>query len=1024
MSSRRRRRSSCGPESGPRCGGVQEALGPVILGVDDDPHIHGFVEAVLGQRSCTVLTTDRGEKALELCRRLAPDVVLLDVTMPGMDGYEVCRRLQREPETACIPVLFVTAHSADQDRARAFAVGAADYLVKPLDPEVLTEKIRAHLVTRERWADLLGVGPAETIQVDRPSTERSTPRDVAALYEGLVERLGADLDLSDQALEALRAGRPDDLYTVARDQLLPTDRVAGSVARYLDLPLVEDIDPRTVALGFLPTPFCVRNAVVPVENADGEPDLVLANPLAGEIRALVESLEARGHGLRTAVTDPERIEALARQVDPDPDVEPSATRAFARAFVAYRAGEQVGVGEIREISRETVFVATDHRLPVGTRLELRFAIREEGSNRLLLVEGEVARLQDAGRWTPAGMDVRLDEIAAEDRALLQEYVADQAIQVVQRSGVSRPRLSGLESLDRFEILGLVGRGGTSEVYKARDRQLDEVVALKVLRRDTDDRDRSRMQREVRLVRRIRSQRVAMAYEFGSAAGRDYVTMEFVPGVPLYRVLREVSPLPEERALEILDDVLDGLGAAHELGIIHRDLKPGNLMVTPEGRTVILDFGLALRADDARVTGEESMVGTPAYMAPEMVSGGELTPAADVYSVGCVLYEMLTGRPPYQGRKVIEVAVKHLNEPAPRVRDSNPNVSPALEGVIYRCMAKNASQRYENAEELRRAIRALHSDAHRRARAGIAPARSVAPALQDLAALVVDDSGPMLEILSASLVAEGCRVEGAATSARALEALVLHEFDVILCNLRTPGGLGEQLYARIRTERPELADRFVFVTGDGAETLGQRFLDEHPALCLTQPFSPRELRAVLRMVRSRGPGAPSPGSDPEPPPGAPATVREVDRSGDPDDVPTAPGAGATETDMPRPDLQRILLVEDEADIRMVASIALEEVGGFEVRECSSGTEALEVAPDYRPDLVLLDVMMPGLDGPATLKALRDRPDLRDVPVFFMTAKIQTHEIEEYRILGAAHVIAKPFDPMTLSDEVKAAWRALA
>ena len=129
-------------------------------------------------------------------------------------------------------------------------------------------------------------------------------------------------------------------------------------------------------------------------------------------------------------------------------------------------------------------------------------------------------------------------------------------------------------------------------------------------------------------------------------------------------------------------------------------------------------------------------------------------------------------------------------------------------------------------------------------------------------------------------------------------------------------------------------------------------------------------------------------------------------------------------MLRPELRRILFVEDDPDIRTVATMALEAVGGFSVLACDSGAQAVEKAPAFGPDLVLLDVMMPGLDGPATLESLRRLPEIRETPVVFMTARVQTHEVARYREMGAADVIAKPFDPMALSDTVRSIWSTLA
>ena len=171
--------------------------------------------------------------------------------------------------------------------------------------------------------------------------------------------------------------------------------------------------------------------------------------------------------------------------------------------------------------------------------------------------------------------------------------------------------------ERYEMLEALGSGGTSVVYKAFDRATQKVVALKVFsKRDFGQVDLSRrMSRELRLTRMINSEHVATLYELGETPNNCFFVMEHVPGRPLSEEIEASGPLPEERVMAIADDALDGIAAAHALGIVHRDLKPSNLMITPEGKTVVLDFGLARKPEDVKITREDQIIGTPAYISP-------------------------------------------------------------------------------------------------------------------------------------------------------------------------------------------------------------------------------------------------------------------------------------------------------------------------------------------------------------------------------------------------------------------------
>jgi serine/threonine-protein kinase len=257
---------------------------------------------------------------------------------------------------------------------------------------------------------------------------------------------------------------------------------------------------------------------------------------------------------------------------------------------------------------------------------------------------------------------------------------------------------------RYQILGLIGAGGMGTVYRARDVELDEVVALKMLRRHlVDEPDMlERFRREVKLARRVTHQNVARTFDIAEHAGEKFLTMEYVDGQSLAQ-LRDAGALSVERVVEIAEQVCAGLHAAHAAGVVHRDLKPDNVLIAKDGRAVITDFGIASAwelGSSARTVGRGMPIGTPAYMAPEQVEEAEVIDArADLYALGVMLYELLTGRQPWRGSSVMNVAVARLTQPPPDPRALSPELPDALAEIILRLMARRAADRYPDAESV-------------------------------------------------------------------------------------------------------------------------------------------------------------------------------------------------------------------------------------------------------------------------------------------------------------------------------------
>jgi eukaryotic-like serine/threonine-protein kinase len=267
---------------------------------------------------------------------------------------------------------------------------------------------------------------------------------------------------------------------------------------------------------------------------------------------------------------------------------------------------------------------------------------------------------------------------------------------------------------RFEILAPLGQGGMGVVYKARDRSLDEAVAIKVLRPDfaRDPLMAQRFKSEIRLARRVRHRNVCGIHDFGETEGLLYISMEFVEGVDLKRVVREQGALPLDRACDVILQVAAGLQAVHDAGIIHRDLKTPNIMLEPNGVARLMDFGIAKREDSEggmTVTGQ--VVGTPEYMSPEQAQGQRIDARTDVYSLGIVAYEVLTGRVPFRGDTPISTILKHIHDPPPLDGPPADRLPASLRNVLRRALAKSPQERHPTAHALAEAIRGAHRPGH-------------------------------------------------------------------------------------------------------------------------------------------------------------------------------------------------------------------------------------------------------------------------------------------------------------------------
>ena len=254
---------------------------------------------------------------------------------------------------------------------------------------------------------------------------------------------------------------------------------------------------------------------------------------------------------------------------------------------------------------------------------------------------------------------------------------------------------------RFELIEELGAGGMGIVYRAYDKQVGEEIALKILHPEIalDERTVDRFRNEIKLARRISHRNVCRMHELHEDGKQLFITMEYVSGQDLKGLIQETKGLTAGRALSIAKQVAEGLCEAHNLGVIHRDLKPQNIMADKEGNAKIMDFGIARSLRAAGMTAEGMIIGTPEYMAPEQVEGLEADQRTDIYAMGAILFEMVTGRVPFEGDSPLSVAYKHKNEVPIPPRKLNAEIPEPFNKLILRCLEKEKDNRYQTAEEL-------------------------------------------------------------------------------------------------------------------------------------------------------------------------------------------------------------------------------------------------------------------------------------------------------------------------------------
>ncbi len=268
---------------------------------------------------------------------------------------------------------------------------------------------------------------------------------------------------------------------------------------------------------------------------------------------------------------------------------------------------------------------------------------------------------------------------------------------------------------RYRLLGPLGTGGMATVYLAEDESLGRKVAIKILadRYAEDEQFVERFRREARSAAGLNHPNIVQIYDRGQAEGTYYIAMEHLEGRSLKDIIGAEAPLKPDRAIDITLQILQALRFAHAHGVVHRDIKPHNIILATDGRPKVTDFGIARAGAASQMTEVGSIIGTAQYLSPEQARGQPVQPQADLYSLGVVLYEMLTGHVPFEGDSAVAIAFKHVSEPPAPPSELNPLVPPALEQVVMRALAKDPARRYASADEMAADLE--------RVRRGLAPA---------------------------------------------------------------------------------------------------------------------------------------------------------------------------------------------------------------------------------------------------------------------------------------------------------------
>jgi DNA-binding NtrC family response regulator len=684
---------------------VQEKThGPAILLVDDNPTNLQVLYQTLDGHGYRLLAARSGNDAISIAERANPDLILLDVMMPGMDGFDACARLKADPRTRDAAIIFLSARTEASEKVRGLELGAVDFVNKPFQAQEVLARVRTHLTIRDLEKQLRRRNEEleHELTVAQELLREARDRNDGVLLgeSAAAARLRQDIQDAAKSDEALLISGPpgSDHEAIARAVHHQSGRAARAII-CVNCVSVAPVSPTSSGRvgehsDLLSKLILADGGTLYLEGIQHLP-LDAQRILAEKLRALDEARHSAG----TARPDVRVIGSTTRDVDEE--------------LVAGRL-----TPELHRALRKTLDVP-----PLRTRLDdlfilaqhtLRRQAEQAGRTVPIISEESLSRLK-GHRWPGNVRELRNVlgcALAASQGPVLEigEHLFDDGVRVGSYSLIER-----------------IGSGGMGEVWLARHQLLARPAAIKLVREamvavgEDAHELRQRFAQEAQATAELQSPHTVQLFDFGMTdTGTFYYVMERLRGLDLQTMVERYGPLPPERALFLLRQACLSLSEAHALGLVHRDIKPANLFVCRLGPEFdflkVLDFGVVSRqgrASLAPTTVVGRVLGTPAFLAPELVSGhGSFDGRADIYALGCVAFWLLTGKPPFEGDDAMTLLMHHSNTaPSPPSAMSGSAIPADLDAIVLECLSKEPALRPATADILWMRLDAL-SVAHR------------------------------------------------------------------------------------------------------------------------------------------------------------------------------------------------------------------------------------------------------------------------------------------------------------------------
>ena len=676
----------------------ENARGSHILLVDDNATNLQVLYQTLDGHGYRVLAARSGKDAIAIAQRATPDLILLDVMMPDMDGFDTCARLKSDARTRDAAIIFLSALTETVEKVRGLELGAVDFINKPFQAQEVLARVRTHLTIRELQQELRRRNDEleHELRVAQELLREALDRSDGVLLGAseAASRLRRDIGEAARSGAALLVSGPpgSDHEAVARAVHHQSDRASRAIICVNCLSIASHSSPALETGG-------AADITGKLRLADGGTLYLeeIQHLPANAQRILAEALRTQ-----------DEIRSSGGTPEPDVRVIASTTRDLDEELVAGRL-----VPELHRAVRKTVDLvplrARIDDLPALAEHILRRQAEQSGRTVPVLTADSLERLKNH-RW-PGNI--------RELRHVLGFALAASPGSPIE---IGEHLLGGGVRVGSYSLIEQLGSGGMGEVWLARHQLLARPAAVKLVREAAVGwgKDphvvRERFAREAQATAELRSPHTVQLFDFGvTDTGSFYYVMERLRGMDLQRMVERHGPLPPARAIFLLEQACLSLAEAHALGLVHRDIKPANLFVCRLGPEFdflkVLDFGVVSRqgqASTAPITAAGIVLGTPAFHAPELLPGqSAFDHRADIYALGCVAFWLLTARPPFEAADALSVLMHHSNTaPLPPSAYSEEAIPRELDALVLECLAKQPSARPPHAEALWERLQAI------------------------------------------------------------------------------------------------------------------------------------------------------------------------------------------------------------------------------------------------------------------------------------------------------------------------------